>query len=97
MGNQDVKGSGTGRMRWREGLVQSYPDVLTAEGLEALEALAGFNRDRREVMQARMQRRAARFRDGRRWIKYRSTCNPDPNKHSSPAGCDWSQDESRAD
>ncbi|HSV92954.1 MAG TPA: hypothetical protein VLH81_07750 [Desulfobacterales bacterium] len=66
MGTQDVKGRDTGRLRWRDGLLQSYPDVLTAEGLEALEALAGFNSERRDIIHARTQRRAARFREGRR-------------------------------
>ncbi len=66
MGTEGEKGSGAGRLRWRDGLQRSYPDVLTAEGLEALEALAGFNRERRDVMHARMQRRAVRFREGRR-------------------------------
>ncbi len=66
MGKESAKRTGAGRLRWRDGLTQSYPDVLTAEGLEALEALAEFNRERRDVMQARMQRRAARFREGRR-------------------------------
>ena len=66
MSTEDAKGRNADRLRIRDGLSRLYPDVLTAEGLEALEALAGFNRDRRDLMQARMQRRAARFRDGRR-------------------------------
>jgi len=40
--------------------------VLTPAALDALEALAGFNRERRRIMHERIQRRAARFRDGRR-------------------------------
>ena len=40
--------------------------MLTPAALDALEALAGFNRERQRVMRERIERRAARFRDGRR-------------------------------
>ncbi len=43
-----------------------YPDVFTPAALAALEALAPLNRDRREVMAARIRRRAERIRDRRR-------------------------------
>jgi malate synthase len=53
-------------IRIRDGLEQAYPDVYTPRALAALEALAHFNRDIREVMQARIERRARRFRDKER-------------------------------
>jgi len=43
-----------------------YRTCWTRGGSDALEALAGFNRERRRIMRERIQRRAARFRDGRR-------------------------------
>jgi malate synthase len=43
----------------------NYPDVLTPEALDALQALAGVNRKRRQIMHARIARRAERFQDGR--------------------------------
>jgi malate synthase len=64
MGNQASIHSG--RLLLREGIRQHYPDVLTPEALDALEALAGFNAERRRVMRERIQRRAERFRDRRR-------------------------------
>jgi malate synthase len=62
--NQSKEGSG--RLLFREGVREQYPDVLTPAALDALEALAGFNRDRQRIMHERIQRRAARFREGRR-------------------------------
>jgi malate synthase len=56
----------SGRLLLRGGLRERYPDVLTPAALDALEALAGFNRERRRIMHERIQRRAERFRDGRR-------------------------------
>jgi malate synthase len=50
----------------RAGVQSRYPDVLTPAALDALEALAEFNAERRRIMHERIQRRAARFRDGRR-------------------------------
>jgi malate synthase len=45
---------------------EKYPDLYTPPVVAALEALAPFNRDRREVMAARIARRAERFRNRRR-------------------------------
>jgi malate synthase len=58
-------------MAWREleirsNLDQDYPDVLTREAIEALEALAHFDADRKSLMAARIERRAARTRNGQR-------------------------------
>ncbi|MDP2861291.1 MAG: hypothetical protein Q8N95_00700 [Desulfobacterales bacterium] len=66
MASNTKEGSGSGRLRFRDGIQQHYPDVLTPGALDALEALAGFNRKRRQIMHARITRRAARFKDGRR-------------------------------
>ena len=41
----------------RGDLAGEYPDVLTPQALEALEALATFDEDRRDVMAARLERR----------------------------------------
>jgi malate synthase len=46
----------------RSHLQNSYPDVFTPDVVAALEALAGFDVDRRAVMAARIERRAARAR-----------------------------------
>jgi len=54
------------RLEVRRGLVDSYPDVFTAESLGALEALAGFDASRKELMRERIERRARRFADRRR-------------------------------
>jgi len=45
---------------------KKYPDLYTPPVVAALEALAPFNRDRREVMAARIARRAERFLNHRR-------------------------------
>ncbi len=50
------------RLEYQGGVLQAYPDVHTPAALEALEALAPFNRDRRELMAARIARRLARQR-----------------------------------
>jgi malate synthase len=50
----------TGRLEYRRGVVDSYKDVFTPEALEALETLASFNLERRELMEARGARRLAR-------------------------------------
>ena len=47
-------------------LEASYPDVFTSEALAALAALAPLDADRKAVMRARIDRRAARMRDRRR-------------------------------
>lgn len=50
----------------RNELDRSYSDVLTPAVLDAVRALAHFDRDRKEVMRARIERRAARFRNKQR-------------------------------
>lgn len=40
----------TRRLDYRSGLLEAYSDVYTTGALDALEALAPFNRDRRELM-----------------------------------------------
>lgn len=50
----------------RPGVQERHGDVLTPAALDALHALAGFNADRRRLMRERIERRAARARDGRR-------------------------------
>jgi len=50
----------------RRGLDKAYPDVFTPDALAALEVLAHFDRDRREVMAARIARRSARARNHER-------------------------------
>ncbi len=54
---------GSAQLRVRDDLLSTYRDVYTPEVLTALEALARFNRDQRELMAKRIQRRARRFRD----------------------------------
>ena len=44
-------------------------DIYTPEALAALEALAGYNRDVKALMAARIERRARRFRD-REYISF---------------------------
>src|SRR5690349_25066708 len=46
----------------RRGVLDAYPDVLTPEALEALEALAPLDDLRRDVMNARARRRLERAR-----------------------------------
>lgn len=53
------------RLEIRAGLENEYSDILTAEALSALAALAGFEDRRREFMRARIDRRAKRFLDRR--------------------------------
>jgi malate synthase len=55
-----------GPLRVRRGLLDSYQDVLTPAALDALTALAPFDADRRRLMQARIERRARRFRERER-------------------------------
>lgn len=47
----------------RAGVVRDYPDVLTPETLGAIRALAAFDLRRRELMRARIERRALRARE----------------------------------
>ena len=57
---------GPRRLELRANLETAYPDVLTQEALTALEALAGFDADRKAIMAARIERRAARARSRQR-------------------------------
>ncbi len=50
----------------RDGLLESYSDVLTPAAIDALVALSPLNVDRRALMQARIDRRAKRLRDRER-------------------------------
>src|SRR5262249_30824713 len=50
----------------RGDLANAYADVFTPEAVAALEALAALDADRKAVMAARIERRAARARDRRR-------------------------------
>src|SRR5206468_202099 len=50
----------------RGNLENAYADVFTPEAVAALEALAGLDADRKAVMAARIQRRAARARNQQR-------------------------------
>jgi malate synthase len=50
----------------RGNLENAYADVFTPEAVAALEALAGLDADRKAVLAARIQRRAARARDRQR-------------------------------
>ncbi|RPJ17434.1 MAG: hypothetical protein EHM30_03595, partial [Desulfobacteraceae bacterium] len=60
----NITGQESGRLRFRHGILKNYPDVLTPDVIDALESLAGFNRMRLEVMNARIARRSARFKEG---------------------------------
>jgi malate synthase len=53
----------TRRLEFRRGVREAYPDVFTPEALRAIEALAPLDRDRRELMRARTERRLGRARD----------------------------------
>jgi malate synthase len=53
------------RLVARQGVIERYGDVLTPKALEVLEALAPLNAPRRQLMQERITRRAARLREGR--------------------------------
>jgi malate synthase len=52
----------TGRLEYRGGVLEAYPEVYTPAARRALEALAPLNRDRRGLMTARVARRLARAR-----------------------------------
>jgi malate synthase len=60
---------GTRSFEIRGNLESEYPDVFTREALDALEALAKFDAERRAVLAGRTARRAARFRNNER-IKF---------------------------
>ena len=53
-------------LEFQRGIGRDYADVLTREVQDALEALAKFDVDRRAVMAARIERRAARGRNRQR-------------------------------
>lgn len=54
------------KLEIRANLESAYADVFTPEVVAALEALSGLDGDRKAVMAARIQRRAARARDKQR-------------------------------
>ncbi|MBV8199720.1 MAG: malate synthase, partial [Acidobacteria bacterium] len=56
----------TTALEFRGSAFESYRDVYTEAALAALEALAPFNRDRRQIMAGRIARRQERARLGRR-------------------------------
>ncbi|MBK6315009.1 MAG: malate synthase [Blastocatellia bacterium] len=56
----------TRSLEFRDGVLRAYPDVYTPPAIDALEALAPFNRDRRNLMNERTARRLVRFRDRQR-------------------------------
>jgi malate synthase len=53
------------RLKFRQGVLDAYPDVYTPAALAALEALAPLDADRRELMAQRTARRLARARERR--------------------------------
>ena len=50
-------------MRIRDNLERTYPDVYTPKALDALKALAGFDRKRKALMRARIDRRQVRAKE----------------------------------
>src|SRR5438046_10598101 len=54
------------KLEIRGSLENAYADVFTPEAVAALEALAGLDADRKALMTARLERRAARARDRQR-------------------------------
>ena len=50
----------------RAGVQERYPDVLTPKALEAIEAVAGLDADRKELMRTRLERRRRRAERGER-------------------------------
>ena len=54
------------KLEIRSNLESVYSDVFTPEAIAALEALAGLDADRKAVMAARIERRAARARNKQR-------------------------------
>src|SRR5881396_1742412 len=54
------------KLEFRGNLESAYADVFTPEAVAALEALAGLDADRKALMAARMERRAARARNRQR-------------------------------
>jgi malate synthase len=56
----------TAKVEVQGGLESAYADVFTPQAVAALEALAGLDADRKAVMAARIERRAARARNQQR-------------------------------
>jgi malate synthase len=56
----------TQSIEFRLGIEETYADVLTPEVCATIQALAGFDLERKGLMQERLQRRAARAREGQR-------------------------------
>jgi len=54
------------KLEIRSNLESVYTDVFTPEAIDALEALAGLDADRKAVMKGRIERRAARARNKQR-------------------------------
>jgi malate synthase len=50
----------------RRNLESSYADVYTKNAIDSLKSLAGFDRDRKDLMKARIERRGARTRNRKR-------------------------------
>ena len=59
----------TSKLDYRNSVLETYSDVYTPAALAALEALAPFNRDRRDLMARRIARRLAR-QNGRHRIAF---------------------------
>ena len=57
---------GTRKFEIRGTLQNNYKDVFTEKALEALDALATLDSDRKAIMAARIERRAARARSKER-------------------------------
>ena len=58
--------SNTKRLLYPTGLVETYPDVLDANALHALECLASLNEERNSIMEKRNSRRKQRFENQQR-------------------------------
>lgn len=67
----------TRTLDYRDDVIKAYPEVYTTAALEAMEALAPLNRDRREVMAKRIARRLARQRTRHR-IEFLDSQTPIP-------------------
>ncbi len=63
------------RLQFRKGVAERYQDVLTPAVIDALEALADYDGDRKRIMRERIARRAARVRDQRR-IEFLDPASP---------------------
>ena len=74
-----------GSIEVRGNLQSAYDDVFTPAALRALDALAPFDDDCKQVMAARIERRAARARDKRR-IAFLDPGQPHPAHEAHRAG-----------